>query len=202
MAIAQSGILAVNRQSLLRLALKNGKLRTRPPALPMTHEQVFSAYRGFDGTAWPEPEPPPFPIVNGLARPKDLVLVENYTKELRARDECDIIGLAIAGGREFEGRDSPWIWAGFDVGFFESQWSHYSTILNEVVFGAHSALRAFAKLLNQALLFESDEQVASLLALRAELARGGADVEESQSGMQRVSIYVLKSRQQPALLRH
>ena len=131
-------------------------------------------------------------VVDGLARVADLDLVEHYVAKLARRSECDIVGLAISNRGEFDRPGARWLRAGFDVGFFVSEWSHFSTILNEVVYGAHSELRSFADTLNDSLLLDTEEQVFALLSARDRIARAGADLEESDAKMRGIAIYVLQ----------
>jgi hypothetical protein len=70
---------------------------------------------------------------------------------------------------------------GFDVGMFNSEWSHCSSILNEVLFGNEPKMRAFAARLNEALLLSTADDVRELLALRESLLKRGAALEDCEA---------------------
>ncbi len=60
--------------------------------------------------------------------------------------------IALAGSDD-ESPVNEWPLLGIDLGYFHSRWSHYSTILNEILFGTQPARRAYAERLNENLLF-------------------------------------------------
>jgi hypothetical protein len=108
----------------------------------------------------------------------DLSLVVQYMSKLPNADECDLILLGPSGSTAPR-EELGWSPAGFDVGYFESEWSHFSVILNEVLFGVHDELRSFASRLNEHLLVETFEESWTLLKDRNRLARLGADLEQA-----------------------
>jgi hypothetical protein len=182
----RSGIVVTNRLEFFRRAQENGTLAKRTPAIPRTHEQVFRAYRGFDGIQWPGLDHPGFAITKGVARFEDCKLVDAYVQELPRRDECEVI--ALTSSLSGWAISAEWRFAGFDVGFLDSE-SRFSVILNEVIYGPCAALRRFAQVLNAHLLLDTVDQVAELLATHARLADEGADVEDGE-GMEGLAIYL------------
>jgi hypothetical protein len=93
---------------------------------------------------------------------------------LRETKECEAIALTDCDG------DTPvngWVRLGIDLGYFHSQWSHYSVILNEVLFGAQPELRSYAGRLNAHLLFSNLEECRSAMSERKVVGSRGADIE-------------------------
>jgi hypothetical protein len=171
--------LVVNRFELLRRGQKSGSLPAQVPAQETTHEDVFRRYRGFDGLAWPEVEHREFLTTEGLADVGDLQLVDAYLDDLPTRDECDVVALAPTGATDAVLRAQGWRAAGFDLGYFDSEWSHFSVVLNEVLYGACLELRRFAGLLNAHLLIPTLEQSIEIMKERERVAAAGADLEEA-----------------------
>ena len=173
----QSGILAVNRFEFLRVARKTGALAGLKPAVDTSTEEAIRRYRGFDGLAWPDQEDGALRLEEGLAAIKDWPIVNRYIQNLPNASEWDVILLSRLGPTRESVRPADWSHAGFDVGYFQSQWSHFSVILNEVVFGIHPELRLFASRLNEHLLLSSLESASELIAERKRLAGAGKDLE-------------------------
>jgi hypothetical protein len=103
--------------------------------------------------------------------------VNRYIQNLPNASEWDVILLSRLGPTRESVRPAGWSHAGFDVGYFQSQWSHFSVILNEVVFGVHPELRLFASRLNEHLLLSRLESASELIAERKRLAAAGKDLE-------------------------
>jgi hypothetical protein len=173
----RSGLLVINRLELMRRGLQAGVLSKRSPAVRLSTEAVFRRYRGFDGLPWPVMQAV-FQTEHGLAAINDLSLVVQYMGKLPHADECDLILLGPSGSTAPR-EELGWSPARFDVGYFESEWSHFSVILNEVLFGVHDELRSFASRLNEHLLVETFEESWTLFKDRNRLARLGADLEQA-----------------------
>jgi len=60
---------------------------------------------------------------------------------------------------------------GFDFGFCQAPWSHFSVVLNEVVLGVLDPLTRFSKYLNSNILFDTPEVLQDLREQRGRLAR-------------------------------
>lgn len=166
-----SGILVVDRLAFFRRVARRDRVAAGCVSLGLTGEETFRRYRGFDGDAWPSLGTSTFVNVDGLARPSDWPSVSEYVRETK---ECEAIALT-----DFEG-DTPvngWVRLGIDLGYFHSQWSHYSVILNEVLFGAQPELQSYAAQLNAHLLFSTLEQCRSALNERKVVGSRGADIE-------------------------
>lgn len=172
------GLLAVDRLELMHRAVQAGVLAKRKPAVEIPAEKVFREYRGFDGVPWPDLEHPEFRTEDGLADIGDLALVEQYVRRLSRRDDCDVVLLAKPGADFETVRRAGWTVAGFDLGYFHSEWSHFSVVLNEVLFGVHFELRSFASRLNEHLLLRTLGDAIALLSERNQLAGTGVDLEQ------------------------
>jgi hypothetical protein len=83
-----------------------------------------------------------------------------------------------------------WSLAGFDIGYFESEWSHYSAILNEVLFGRYDELRTFAGRLNEHLLVATVELGLALIKERHRLLAMGRDLEQEPPSMEPIVVRV------------
>lgn len=172
------GILVVNRFELLRLFEKSASFSTRLPARETTHDRVFCCYRGFDGAAWPEIEHAGFQTEDGLADFADVTRVDAYVKRLPCRAECDVIALGRVGVALGGPGATGWRPIGFDLGYFESEWSHFSVVLNEIIYAIHPELRRFARRLNEHLLLATLEDALEVAMERSRLAAAGADIED------------------------
>jgi hypothetical protein len=183
----ESGILVVDRFDLMRRGVRAGVLASRRPALSVSTEEVFRRYRGFDGVAWPELDHPAFPIVEGLAAVSEYLAVKEYAGRLPGASRCDVLLLADVDADVAALGMAGWESVGIDVGFFESEWSHYSVLLNEVLFGVNPELRSYSARLNQHLLLRARSDAEELLSERQRLAGLGRDLE-SVSSMEAIAI--------------
>lgn len=67
---------------------------------------------------------------------------------------------------------------GFDVGACEDDWTIYSSIFNEILFGYYDELISFQSFLNENFLFSDRESAEHYLKVHRELAAEGKGVEE------------------------
>ena len=98
--------------------------------------------------------------------------------------------LDVADDHIDEVRRLGWAPAGFDVGYFESEWSHYSTILNEVLLGSKAEFRAFAPRLNGHLLLPELSDAHALIAEHKRLLALGRDVERGPPDFEAIAVHV------------
>jgi hypothetical protein len=169
------GVIAVDRLWLLERARASGVRKGPSPALDMTEEEVFRRYRGFDGQVWPVREHPDFATKDGLAPLSALPAVRRYVATLDPR--CEIVILSTNELQTNGDGNEKLRFVGWDVGFFESEWSHFSSILHECVFGSDEVLRSYAERLNSSVLFEHQADALAFLGARAEAAGRGAELE-------------------------
>jgi hypothetical protein len=180
------GILVVNRLDLMKLALRAGRLRRT--FVGLSPEQVFRRYRGFDGLAWPVEDHPRFDLEGGLADPSERAAIDDYLRSLPSPEEADLVLVGRSARRLDEGGFPGWSFAGFDVGSYESEWSHFSVVLNEVIWGTNPELGAFARLLGDNLLLQNLYDARALVAVHDDLRIKGKDVEQGR--MEPIAIYV------------
>ena len=182
------GLLVLNRLHFMRQAAASGHLAQRAPAVPLSIEDIFRRYRGFDGVAWPSEGHPPLRDEDGLIDARLLEDTKRYRRELPSPEEHDLLMLV----RHCEDRGPPsfpgWQFVGFDVGYFESPYSHFSVVLNEVIWGVIDELRSFGSRLNRDLLLDDVRDALELTARHEMLARQGADVEAD--GVFPIAVYV------------
>lgn len=167
-----TGILVLDRQSFFRRVSDRGRVAAGCVPLGLTGAEAFKRYRGFDGDAWPFPDVEGIVRDDGLSSPNDWPSVQRYMAE---KDPCDAIAL---GGIGSTAPILGWRELGLELGYFHSQWSHYSVILNEILFGAHAELVSHAARLNANLLFASLEECQLALRDRNEVRLRGGDIED------------------------
>jgi hypothetical protein len=176
MTNGHEGFLVLDRLALYRLSQTRTK-RIVAPSVGFDAEETFKRYRGFDGAPWPELGSGGAPFDGGLVPMDQLASVREYFSRRAVREEFDLIALVhTAAFREYL-RGLGWRSAGYDVGYFESEWAHYSGILNEVLFGSHGKLRAFASRLNGSLLFDRSDDADAFVGAHLSASAEGADVE-------------------------
>jgi hypothetical protein len=149
------------------------------PVSPLTRETVRQRYRGFDGIAWPF-EPNALSLVNGL-------LPHEFYRDLapywRAVKQSGIELVYLSSDTHSPVVDGAQIvFCGYDYGNFVSEFNHFSSVLNEVVYGVNDEMRAFAVSLNGALLFDSRQQVHALQSVRRFLRRDARQLESEEEG--------------------
>lgn len=187
----QHGILIVNRMEMMRRMPRGaGGEPAMRPSLELSVGSVFRCYRGFDGVLWPDGDELPFSIEDGLVAIEEWGAVGRYLKRLACRDECDVVLLSRGGLDDGRVRDLGWSRAGVDVGYCEAEYSRFSVILNEILFGRHDALRRFAARLNRCLLFDTLQDARELLAERARLVAANLDLEAEPPVMAPIVVYI------------
>jgi len=191
----QRGILVVNRMEMMRRIPRGaGGALVVSPSLELSVEGVFRCYRGFDGVLWPDGDELPFGVEDGLAAIEEWEAVSRYLRGLACRDECDVVLLSRGVFDDGQVRELGWSRAGIDVGYCESEYSRFSILLNEVLFGRHDALRGFASRLNSCLLFDALDDARELLAERARLVAANLDLEGEPPVMAPIEVYIRESR--------
>jgi len=133
------------------------------------------AYRGFDGLSlWLTEDEVmdremEFLLHGAIASLSELEEVKRVFRTAR-RDEQDLlycIVFDVARPVRKEDIDLPFF--GFDFGFIQSPWSHFSVVLNEVVSGILEPMRRFSKYLNSHILFDTPELLKDLREQRYRL---------------------------------
>ncbi len=85
------GILVVDRNSMLRLALNGGVVPGRKPSVALPYQTVFHRYGGFDGEPWPKGPPPGLGLKDGLLEEKFLPQVLEFTAAERSTGSCAVV---------------------------------------------------------------------------------------------------------------
>ena len=169
------GILIVDRGWLTRLVTRSNRQPPPEPALPFAPLEVCRRYQGFEGQPWPRSERH-FEVVDGLVDAADLSVVEEYLSAEPA-GEWSMLYIARPGADVAAIEQSGWRWHGHDVGFFHSEWSHFSVIVHEVLFGVQPELRVFASRTNPYLLIDDLEEARRVVTEHDRLGAQGRDVE-------------------------
>jgi hypothetical protein len=150
---------------------------SRKPALPLSVAEIGRRYRGIDGRPWPGVSPSKRPLlVDGLAALQDVDRVNRY-RAAACPLSCDLIYIVHPHSDEYTLTPAGYAFLGFDFGFYESEWSVYSVIFHEVIYGWHDRLRVHAGGLNDSLLAPSLDLVRGIEASFLDLLREGADLE-------------------------
>lgn len=173
-----SGILVVDRPAFIDRVVVGGVAQLESPQelSPRTSTDLVRQYRGLEGDPWPAPAPS-FVVDGQLAALSNWPEITTYLRSLGRADDPDVILVGDCGLSADKLTESDWLFAGFDLGYFENEWSHYSSVFHEVLFGKQIELQSFRSQLNEHLLLPNDEVARALCAERLRLADLGRDVE-------------------------
>lgn len=177
----RTGIVVVDRMALY--ARFSRRRSTREPSVEMPTDQVFRTYRGFDGQVWPQNGTEVFEVRDGMADVTAYSAIMRHYQQLGDRAQCDVIALSPVNLP----MPLPWVPLGFDWGYFNSEWSHYSLVLNEILFGNKEPFRRLAAKLNKDLLFSNPNEVVLAAKLRDAMLERGEDLEDGV--MEAVGVY-------------
>jgi len=162
----------------------------RTPAVALSHEQILTVYRGFEGEAWPDCEfVNGIDLQNGLASLDQHKIVEEYYRRVSQEFLCDMLCI---GFDESYKPPPPYSFLGYDYGFYLSETGIFSSLFHEVIYGMHSEMRQFSGLLNDHLLLPTIESAWKLELTRNSLLATGADLERYEK-CQAVVIYGIPS---------
>jgi hypothetical protein len=153
----------------------------RKNVLGLSPHEIEERYVGLDCEPWPEDaSPPSMGEFAGLAPLSELPLVQQRYLALKRRDPSARL-LYLAKCDIGEPRDpSPpngFESLGYDYGFIDSQFNHYSVLANEVLYGLYERMASFAAHLNGRLLLPTFDLIRFLNRVRNELLEEGADLE-------------------------
>jgi hypothetical protein len=167
------GIIIICREPLRREQVSKEPASTS--LLGNTDSLDVEEYRGFEGIPWPG-KPADFlaSLKHGLASVDEFDCLNEFESCVRGKPRHDLIYLQ---GRQPSATPDGFVFRGFDYGFYLAEYSHYSALYYEVLFGSYQNLRHYTKYLNSALLFSSIEPIQDLHAIRDELIADGADLE-------------------------
>jgi hypothetical protein len=157
---------------------------SRPPYGRLTEAVVRNQYRGFDGHAWPGNLVNDVEMIDGLAPVSELEKLLPYWKGI-GDAAVDLVYCAFHEDPELP----DFRFAGFDAGYFCSEYLHYSIVLNEVLYGSASMLTTFATQLNAHLLLPTEEHARALLAARHSVNLAQANLEVGDEPLQPIAIF-------------
>lgn len=176
MEVALSGLVAVTRVNYDQ-KYRNPQDPEWQPIPPLTNEEVARRYCGIESDVWWEEDYEGIPdVVDGIAplhRLVDLVKVIRFGSGAKF---TDLLYLAIGddGPTSYRERFS---FIGYDIGYFESNYGNFSAILSDIIYGKYNEMKAFVRLLNANLLFDSLEICKEFLTMRSTMSERGLDFE-------------------------
>jgi len=160
------------------------QFRTAPrnAVLSLSHVEVLNRYKGFEGDPWPdELDSTGIQLVDGLAPADQYELVKAYfERATQSRTLCDVIYLQIPGEVRRPAPLPRFKFRGYDYGYYVSEFGLFSAIFHDVIYGDYAELRAFAELLNDALLFTSLDDAKMVDKTREDLIERGAALEQDE----------------------
>lgn len=165
------GVLVVRR---IREWEEYPKARRRAATIPLSREEIYSQYRGVDGRPWPEELSLPYD--EGLApmgKWPELLAIADEAREGQLYDALILAMPPIL--RQLPDEVS---FLGFDVGYYESSCSVFSSLFHECIYGHLEELALQAPHLNRALLFSAPAAAEAYCRVREVVRAKGADVED------------------------
>ena len=174
---SHEGFLVVHRINYF----EDPRFRTRPSTavLSLSHVEVLSRYKGFEGDAWPfDVDWTGIMVIDGLAPSDQYELVKVY-HELTGGPQAGyhLIYLQIPGHGEKRAPVSQLRFTGYDYGYYVSEHGLFSAVFNDIIYGDYAELRGFAERLNDALLLTSLDDVEMVHKTREGLVKLGAALE-------------------------
>jgi len=143
------------------------------PAVDLSEDQLARSYRGIDGRPWPEELSLSIPRDGGLLGIEHWASLDAMAASQTNGNVYDAVILATGSSVEL----SSVAFLGFDVGFYNDEYSVFSSIYHEAIHGPQLELRRYASRLNESLLFSTSADADSFRELRDDLRRRGRDVE-------------------------
>jgi hypothetical protein len=151
----------------------------RTPSVALSHQEILTTYRGFDGEAWPNWEfVDGIHLENGLASLDQYQMVDDYYRNVSKEHSCDMLCLGFHESfNPYSLLPPVYLLLGYDYGFYLSETGIFSSLFHEVIYGMYSEMRQFSSLLNDYLLFPVIENAKTLELTRNSLLAAGADLE-------------------------
>lgn len=151
----------------------------RTPAVSLSHQQILTAYRGFEGEPWPDREIlNGIRLQNGLASLDQHAIVEEYYGKVSQEYLSDLICIGSPKGfNSLPSLPTAYVFLGYDYGFYLTETGVFSSLFHEVIYGMYPEIRRFSSLLNSCLLLPTIEVAKELELTRNSLLAVGADLE-------------------------
>jgi hypothetical protein len=173
------------------LVVKRYEVAHRPPVRPLTHESVRATYHGLDGIAWPAGTAT-LELQDGLLPGFLFKEAFDYWASMKTGG-IDLVCLCSLPSQHNHRADDPTsAFCGYDYGNFVSEHNHFSSVLNEVVYGVNEEMSAFASRLNKALLFDTVADIAALESVRRRLKQLGRPLESEEEGEEFTAIGIFR----------
>jgi hypothetical protein len=167
-----AGVLLVRR---IRPWVEKLTTRARNAAIEMSEEDVARSYRGIDGTPWPEELASSVPHSSGLAP------IDRWPEILRTASdrsgEYIYDAVILARRPSLSTHIVTGEFLGFDFGYYDDEYSVFSSIYNEAIHSPLTDLRRYASRLNESLLLPTPADVNAYRETRERLRLAGSDVE-------------------------
>src|SRR5882724_983844 len=147
-------------------------------------------YYGFDGKdIWPNIDTS-MVLNNGLASVEQFNKILEYKKNFK-ESRLLYIQISKAIGEVPSIIHNKFTFVGYDYGNYISEYNYYSLILHEIILGSREEFKAYAKYLNENLLFPSLDQIPSLEKTQIELRAKGQHLEDEYKGeeFQPIAVY-------------
>jgi hypothetical protein len=156
-----------------------------------SYKEIKHKYRGVGGQhAWPDIGNPPPPLIDGLASVDSIVFCRAYWEVAKKKYPRDQINLVAIGDVEAN-NEVRFAFLGYDCGCYESEYNHFSSVLNDLLFMTIKDFEPFHHLLNKNLLFFSYVEAEAFLAKRKILLMQGYPLETDETEFSVIPIYAI-----------
>jgi hypothetical protein len=154
-----------------------------------SYGEIWHRYRGVGGRhAWPDIGSPPPPLVNGLAPVDAIESCRVYWEAAKKKYPRDKINLVAIGDVEAN-NEVQFAFLGYDCGYYESEYNHFSAVLNDLLFLIVKEFEPFQHLLNKNLLFQSHVEAEAFLEKRKSLLMQGYPLETDETSFSTIPIH-------------
>jgi hypothetical protein len=181
-----------DRSSIVTAMVRDGLISASNPT--NSSGRVLPKYRGIDGFPWPDrAQWSSMRFEHGVACVDQIGEVLELLRRQPESSDVELLYVeSESGSRQFSGPPTGFAFAGFDVGYIDSDLNCFSVVLNEVLVGSLSAMRQLSEKLNENLLFRSPEGASTALAVRKMFPKGTAELEDfdQHEELQYFAVYV------------
>lgn len=146
------------------------------PAVDLSEKGIAEKYRGIDGRPWPQEISPILLRDNGLASTSQWPILATLAKEHSNDRVYDAV--VLCKSPLTAARNLYLEFLGFDFGFYDDEYSVYSSIYHEIIYGSVADLRRYATRLNESLLLPTAIDVDEYRKTRESLRTIGHDIEQ------------------------
>lgn len=151
--------------------------KPRNAAVELSEDELARAYRGIDGRPWPEEVSLSVPHDDGLAKIEHWTELATLATKHSDANVYDAVILARQPGLPIQIPEAEFL--GFDFGFYNDEYSVFSSIYHEAIHSRQLELRRYANRLNESLLLPTGADVEDYRRTRDNLRANGNDVEDA-----------------------